>query len=152
MSVERIPELVRRLYAVVSELDELFKEEKRSFTPDGHLVGSIGEVLAKYRYGLELLQNSSETHDAVAPDSRMVQIKATQGSRVALSSKPDYLVVLKIAKDGTAHEVYNGPGDLVWNNCGKPQKNGQSPISIFRLKQLSERVSENEKIGVRNNA
>ena len=152
MSVERILELVRQLYKVVSELDELFKDEKRSFTPDGHLVGSIGEVLAKYRYGLELLPNSSETHDAIAPDSRMVQIMATQGSRVALSSRPDYLVVLKIAKDGTAHEVYNGPGDLVWNNCGKPQKNGQSPISIFRLKQLSERVSENERIGIRNNA
>ena len=50
----------------------------RHFTPDGHLVGSIGEVLVASYYGLELLPASSQTHDAKSDSGKMVQIKATQ--------------------------------------------------------------------------
>jgi hypothetical protein len=42
--------LIRGLYRVVSELEKEF--EGRKFTPDGHLVGSIGEVVAAYAFGL----------------------------------------------------------------------------------------------------
>jgi len=42
--VESIPELVERLYAIVRRLEE--KYPGRRFTPDGHLVGSLGEVIA----------------------------------------------------------------------------------------------------------
>ena len=113
MSVAEIPGLIRRLYQVVAELNELFREERRSFTPDGHLVGSIGEILAKHRYNLILLPSSAEAHDAIAPDGRRVQIKATQGSRIALSAKPEHLVVLKLDKLGGSTEIYNGPGAQV---------------------------------------
>ena len=41
---ERIPELVSRLREVVTELENLFPG--RRFPLDGHLVGSIGEVVA----------------------------------------------------------------------------------------------------------
>jgi len=40
--------LVKQLYKIVKEFERLFPE--RRFTPDGHLVGSIGEVIAKHRY------------------------------------------------------------------------------------------------------
>jgi len=43
-NVERVPDLVGRLYEIVSELEALFPG--RHFTPDGHLVGSLGEVMA----------------------------------------------------------------------------------------------------------
>ena len=43
-SIHAIPSLVQELYSIVDRLDELFPG--RRFTPDGHLVGSIGEVLA----------------------------------------------------------------------------------------------------------
>lgn len=152
MSVSEIPRLVRRLYKVVAELDALFGEEKRSFTPDGHLVGSIGEILAKHRYGLRLLRGSAETHDGIAPDGTMVQIKATQGSRVALSSKPEHLVVLKINKKGRAEQIYNGPGELVWEKCGGMQKNGQRPISVQKLRALMVEVPEEMQLPVRNDA
>ena len=49
--------LIRQLYAVVSELEKEF--EGRRFTPDGHLVGSIGEVVAAYAFGLKLLPASN---------------------------------------------------------------------------------------------
>ena len=67
---------IRELYAITQELEQLYPGRK--FTPDGHLVGSIGEVLVAEHYGLTLLPNSSETHDAVTNDGKLVQIKATQ--------------------------------------------------------------------------
>ena len=131
---------IRQLYAIVQELEHCYPGRK--FTPDGHLVGSIGEVLVAEHYGLTLLPNSSETHDAVADDGRLVQIKATQTKRIAISSEPEHLVVIKLAHNGSWEEIYNGPGDLVWNNAGKMQKNGQRPISIAKLKAIMDTLPQ----------
>ena len=60
--VEKVPGLVGQLYELVAQLEGLFPG--RRFTPDGHLVGSIGEVIAAHRYGLELLPHSAQGHDA----------------------------------------------------------------------------------------
>jgi hypothetical protein len=117
---ERVPELVGRLYGLVGELEALFPG--RAFTPDGHLVGSIGEVIAAYRYSLLLHTASRAGHDAVAQDGRQVEIKATQGTKVALRSEPQHLLVLQLARDGSSTEVFNGPGSVVWEKCGQMQK------------------------------
>lgn len=109
-NVDQIPALVERLYAIVTELEELFPCKR--FTPDGHMVGSLGEVLAAHRYGLELLPNSAERHDAESRTGKLVQVKATQVGRVALGSEPEHLVVLRLGKGGSAEEVFNGPGSL----------------------------------------
>ena len=93
-NVESIPSLVRRLYNVVAELETLFPGRK--FTLDGHLVGSIGEVLAAHYYGLTLLPSSAPVHDAIASDGRMVQVKATQAKTVALRAEPEHLLVLNL--------------------------------------------------------
>jgi hypothetical protein len=69
----RLRDLISQLYAVVASLEEEF--EGRKFTPDGHLVGSIGEVVAAYAFNLKLLPASNATHDAEAPDGTLVQIK-----------------------------------------------------------------------------
>ena len=49
----------------------------------------LGGIAAEH-YGLTLLKNSCEKHDAVDKQNRMVQIKATQINRIAVSSEPDY--------------------------------------------------------------
>ena len=82
-STAEIPSIVRELYELVEQLESLFPG--RRFTLDGHLVGSLGEVLAAHRYGLNLLTASAQTHDAVAPDDRRVQIKATQRKAISIS-------------------------------------------------------------------
>ncbi len=133
-----VAEKIKALYAISRELEQLFPG--RHYTPDGHMVGSIGEALAASCYGLELFTAGAETHDAKAPDGRLVQIKATQIDRVALSSKPDWLLVLKIHPDGTFTEEYNGPGALAWDHCGKMQKNGQRAISLAALRKLQAEV------------
>ena len=132
-SLDKIPALLKRLYEIVAELEGLYPGRK--FTPDGHLVGSLGEVIAAHDYGLELLEASAETHDA-RKDGKLIQIKATQGKSVAFYGKPDHLLVLKLRKDGSTEEVYNGPGALAWNNTGKPQKNGQRSITLSKLHTL----------------
>jgi hypothetical protein len=81
--IDFVPGIVQRLYELIAELEDHFPSRK--FTPDGHLVGSLGEVLAGYYYELELLPASTERHDARARDGRLVQIKATQGTSVASS-------------------------------------------------------------------
>ncbi|MCH8273301.1 MAG: hypothetical protein IH851_00725 [Armatimonadetes bacterium] len=142
--IVHLPQLVRELYKTVAELERMFPG--RRFTPDGHMVGSIGEVLAAHRYGLKLLSASSPKHDAVSPSSIKVQIKATQIDRVALSSEPDHLLVLQLHRDGTFQEIFNGPGHIAWKQVGKLQKNGQCAIGVSKLRRLMETVPENSQL------
>jgi hypothetical protein len=143
-NVDSIPHLIRQLYTVVSELERLFPGRK--FTPDGHLVGSIGEVFAAHYYGLELLPASAPTHDATSSDGILVQIKATQGKTVGLRAEPDHLLVLGLFRDGSFEEIYNGPGDLVWEAAGKLQKNGQRPIGVSKLRGLMDSVASSSQV------
>lgn len=57
MDQQKLPELINDLYRIVAELETMFPG--RHFTPDGHLVGSLGECLAACHYGLELMPASS---------------------------------------------------------------------------------------------
>lgn len=53
MPINEVPGIIREIYSLVNRLEGMF--EGRYFTPDGHMVGSLGEVLVSYYYGLELL-------------------------------------------------------------------------------------------------
>lgn len=59
--MERVKEQVQKMIQIVKELENDFPG--RHFTLDGHLVGSIGEVMAAYYYGIELYTASKEIHD-----------------------------------------------------------------------------------------
>jgi hypothetical protein len=127
------------LYAASEGLEAIFAGRK--FTLDGHLVGSIGEVVAAFMLDLELMPASTLGHDAMAPDGRQVEINLTQGKYVALRHAPQHLIALHRPKGGPVRVVYIGPGGLVWDACGKPQKNGQQPISLSRLRTLDTAVA-----------
>jgi len=142
--IDEVPFLIKRLYENVSEFERLFPG--RHFTPDGHLVGSIGEVLAAYYYNLNLAPASTGGYDATTQDGRLVEIKATQGNLVGLRSNPNHLLVLKILRDGQFEEIFNGPGQLVWEKAGNPQRNGQKQISLSKLRSLMIEVLQEEKI------
>lgn len=129
---------IKELYKITGELERTYPGRK--FTVDGHLVGSIGEVIVAEHYGLSLLPNSTKTHDAVSKEGKMVQIKATQVKGTSISSEPDHVIVIRILSDGSCEEVYNGPGKPVWDNAGKMQKNGQRPISLSKLRSLMNSV------------
>ena len=135
---EQVAQKIKALYDISRDLESLFPG--RHYTPDGHMIGSIGEALAASYYDLELFPASAETHDARSRDGRLVQIKATQVNCVSLSSEPEFLLVLKIHPDGSFSEIYNGPGALVWAYCGKMQKNGQRKISLKNYRNFSQRL------------
>ena len=139
-----LEEKIRELYRITAELEE--KYPGRRFTPDGHLVGSIGEVYAAEKYGLTLLEASSEKHDATSADGRLVQIKITQTDRVSIYSEPDYLIVMKMKHDGSIVEIYNGKGAAPWTNAGKTQKNGQRSIGLRKLSLLNDAVPSKDRI------
>lgn len=140
--------IVAELRRLVNQLTELYPE--RRFTLDGHLVGSVGEVLAAERYNLTLLAASHKTHDATALDGRMVQIKLTQRSGVGLSSCPEHLLVHKLHADGRHEEIYNGPGAPVWDWCKtRIQKNGQANVSLSRLRRIMATVEPGKRLSER---
>ncbi|WP_407664078.1 DUF6998 domain-containing protein [Microvirga alba] len=131
----QLPPAVRAIYAAVAELEAAYPGRK--FTPDGHLVGSIGEVIAAETFGLELFPMSERGHDARDQEGRLVQVKLTGGRSVSLYYTCERLIVLRMVSTAEAEVVYDGPGEPVWNACGPMQKNGQRPISITKLRSLS---------------
>ena len=52
----RLPSAVATIYRAVAELESLYP---RKFTLDGHLVGSIGEVVAAEALGFDTLSDVS---------------------------------------------------------------------------------------------
>jgi hypothetical protein len=131
--------LLEAMYSASDRLEVLFPGRK--FTLDGHLVGSIGEVIAAYMFDLNLLRGSNKGHDAKAKDGRNIEIKLTQGNSVSIRHEPDHLIVLQRRKGTRVSVVFNGPGALAWEHAGKKQDNGQRPISLAKLRELDRSVS-----------
>ena len=143
---EKLQTLVKQLYATVNELENMFPS--RHFTPDGHLVGSLGECLVADAYNLKLLTASNKGYDAVTKDGLKVEIKATQSKSVSFRSEPEHTIIIKIMPDGTFEEIYNGSGSLVWEQFvnKKRPSNGQFQISIIKLKALNELVYDSDRV------
>ncbi|OOF23732.1 hypothetical protein BZJ17_02825 [Salinivibrio sp. IB574] len=138
--------LVKQLYATVNELEAMFPG--RYFTPDGHMVGSLGECLVADAYNLELKTASNKGYDAVNEAGVEVEIKATQSSSVAFRSQPQHAIVIKILRDGTFEEIYNGLGALVWELFKGKQlpSNGQFQVSLSKLRQLHQTVAHSDRV------
>ena len=134
-----LPPPVARIYEAVAELEARYPQRK--FTPDGHLVGSIGEVIAAEALGLTLHRASYPGHDAF-DDAGDVQIKMTgqTGKSVALYATCVRLVVLKLVSPEEAEIVYDGPGEPVWQAAGRMGKNGQRVIRLKRLRAIAEPI------------
>jgi hypothetical protein len=136
----KMPPEVIEIYKIASELER--KYPGRPFTPDGHMVGSLGEVIAAEteEFGLQLLPVGTKWHDAVNSEGRKVQIKLTGGRSVALRATCDWLLAMRIMPDRMhAEVVYNGPGAPVWEACGGlNSSNGQRMIEVSKLRKMSE--------------
>ncbi len=137
---------VKDIYKAVKELELMFPG--RPFTPDGHMVGSIGECLVADAYNLDLMPPSNEGFDAKTKDGKKIEIKATQSKSVAFRSCPEHAIIIKINKNGTFIECFNGPGHIIWDTfAGKDMpKNGQHQISINKVKQLYETVPNSDRV------
>lgn len=130
--MEETKKLIRKLYKIVDELGSL--HPNRKFSLDGILVGSLGEVMAEYHYGIELLKTNTKGHDG-RKNGKNIQIKTTQRESIHIGVKCEHLIAVKLQEDGTIDEIYNGPGNLVWDlvKNNKLPKNGLYPISKKKL-------------------
>jgi hypothetical protein len=137
----KLPDLVGQLFKTVRALNEIFPG--RPFTPDGHLVGSIGEVVAAQTYGLTLEKCSHEGFDAKTEGGQTVEIKLTGGSSVSISSAPktpEILIVLKLDSVKGFAEIYNGtfPHDL-WQSK-TPSKRHVVCLRLSALRKINPKL------------
>ena len=144
MTASRFQQLTVELYRIVAEMEAMYPG--RHFTPYGHTVGSIGEVLAADRYRLNLTAPSTKGVDAYTANGQPVEIKATGGSRgIALrhESVRDQLqlVAMRLGVDGRATTIYNGPALPVWKAAGSVNNSGQRLVSISKLRKLQTLVA-----------
>jgi hypothetical protein len=144
MQNHRLPGIIIELYKLVDELESLYPG--RYFTLDGHLVGSIGEVVAQLFYDLDLLVAGEPGRDATTKDgtNRSVQIKLTAGDSVNIADcdfQPDILIVLQIQRSRGFREAFNGsyPADAL--NQIKSNKRRVKVISLARLASEQKKVS-----------
>ncbi len=117
----------------------------RHFTLDGHLVGSIGEVMAAYYYGIELYKASAQVHDGIV-DGREVQIKITQQDDIVINEEPEYLLALYLTKKGGVYEVYNGRGKEPWDTASKRDSHNNRHMRVNKLMELDQDVKPADRI------
>ncbi|MDY4193551.1 DUF6998 domain-containing protein [Bariatricus sp. HCP28S3_A7] len=145
--MDAIKEKIQKLISIVKELETDFPG--RHFTLDGHLVGSIGEVMAAYYYGIELYAASAVAHDGEI-DGKKVQIKISQQDDIVINHEPEYLIVLYLRKNGDVFEVYNGPGEAPWNSASKRDSHNNRHMRVNKLMELDKQVSDEFRIAVVN--
>ena len=112
-------------------------------------MGSIGEVMAAYYYGIELYAASAVVHDGEI-DGKKVQIKISQQDDIVINHEPEYLIVLYLRKNGDVFEVYNGPGEAPWNSASKRDSHNNRHMRVNKLMELDKQVSDEFRIAVVN--
>ncbi|HPE99511.1 MAG TPA: hypothetical protein PKY63_02480 [Bacteroidales bacterium] len=147
---------IKQLYAITQQLREKYAKWNKQFTLDGKLVGDMGEVLAAEKYGLELYDENYEIYDGwETATGRKVQIKASFKGYFQFpygeNKIPEYYLAVIIDEHGVLHEVYNGPGQFVYDNYVvknnlKPYKNSYYTVSKGKLSSLNDVVPKEDKI------
>lgn len=141
--MDHIKDNVQKLIEIVKELENDFPG--RHFTLDGHLVGSIGEVMASYYYGITLFAASAVTHDGEV-DGKQVQIKITQQEDIVINHKPECLIALYLNKNGNVYEIYNGPGKEPWDSASKRDSHNNRHMRVNKLMELDRQVDPDNRI------
>jgi len=146
----KIAEALKLIFEGINRLKGTFP--KKEFTIDGRLVGDIGEVIAALEYDVELFDVLHRGHDGKTSDGRLVQVKATFKDSLTFRTVPDYYLGLKLYRDGTHEEVYNGPGRLIFEKYKHRRGIGKDLLSFPNndLRELSARVPENDRVLKRN--
>lgn len=142
---------VKSMLKIVDELRKTYP--KRKFTLDGRLVGDLGEILVEQSYDVNLYKNIKAKYDGETPDGKKVQIKTTMQDSLTFPADfiPDFYIGIKIKLDGTFYEIYNGPGELIFQlikDRVRPTNNLHN-IPINRLIGLNNQVEQSKKIGKR---
>lgn len=147
---------VKKVFDACRNLSEV-SGKLRPFTPDGRMVGDIGEVAAANLYQVSL-HNIGRSHWDGVCGERHMQIKATSGNDTYLKEAPKegfadgLLMVFKIDRNsGDCECVYNGDIQRVWDYLEnkKLDRTGAKQITLDRLKELQASVPRKDMIPLR---
>ena len=145
---------VRAIYKAVGSLNERYPERK--FTPDGILVGTLGEVLAEEKYDLELLPPKTKAFDATDCRGRKVQVRCNLGSTAPIKkgATKGMFLALKLLPDGSIEEIFNGPASVSHQltEGRKADASGFVGLSHNRLRKLMESVPKSKRVPLRRRA
>ena len=141
-----IKQALDNIFAGIKALSATFPNKK--FTIDGRLVGDLGEVIAALNYDIELYPISQPCHDGQCSDGRKVQVKATFKNSLTFKTVPDYYLGLRLFEDGRYEEIYNGPGQIIYDRFKHRSGIGEELLSfpILEIQMLSKRVSPTKRI------
>ena len=132
--IDECREKIKLVFETCQKLSDL---SGRPVSPDGHLVGSLGEIFASAQLGIPLASPSNKGFDAVDAQGNKVEIKTTTGKSISLSAagtEATRLVVVVLDRTGEASIAFDGPAQAVWDMAGPAQKNGQRQISLSKLR------------------
>lgn len=114
VSDEDKQDIVEECIVKIFEIQENLQENAKDFGWKGlgNLLGDYGEYLAAKHYEITLAPPRTKDYDAIDAKNRTVQIKACFHSKqIGLRGKANLLLVLRINRDGSHEEIYNGPFD-----------------------------------------
>jgi len=141
--INQLKDIIKDLYRSVEKMRAVFPQRK--FTPDGRMVGDIGEAIAALKFGVILDEKSQKNWDGYRIDEncnkRLVQIKTTQKTETYLKKPPcdGDLLVFKIKQDGEYELCYDGPALKVWDALShrKADVTGAKIIELKKLKEIN---------------
>lgn len=141
-----LPAPVAKVCQAITELERMYG---RKFTIDGHLLGSIGEVVAKATLDIDLYGMSRKGHDGMCKTRGEVQIKITTKNSIALRHPCNHLIVLKMDQVGKEAEiVYDGPGAPIWALVAhrKLPSNGQIRVSLAAIEEVKRQIRDTNRV------
>jgi hypothetical protein len=105
----------------------------------GNLLGDYGEYVSIRHYGLTKAPPGANGYDAITPDGKKVQIKASHAANmIGFRGEADLLLVIKVDVDGSWKEIYYGSFQTVSEQSGHSKRDNKQTISITKLMKLSE--------------
>ena len=150
MDVKKFKEMISAIYDIANKLGREFNIT--TCTPDGHLLGAIGQIAAKIAFGLKF-GSDMEEHNCTWSDGKRnldIQVRCTGRGSVAIRKEPKYLIALEISETGKIYLLYNGPGEYVWERI-KHQRQPQKSASRNQLKNAKMEVSPKSQIPIKEN-
>ena len=143
---ERIASALKLIFEGINNLKETFP--RKEFTIDGRLVGDIGEVIASLEYDVNLFDVLVRGHDGQTSDGRLVQVKATFKDSLTFRTVPDYYLGIRLYRNGTHEEIFNGPGRFIYEKYRHRKGIGKDLLSFPNsdLQELSSRVSDSDRV------
>ena len=144
---------MKEVQAVYQAVESLTKRYGRKFTPDGVLVGTLGEVLAEEKYDLDLLPPKTKDFDAKDCRGREVQIRCNQRSTTPIrkGATKGMFLALKLLSDGNIEEIVNGPSSMAHQltEGRKADAYGFVGLGHNKLRKLIESVPESKRVPLR---